>query len=396
MINLAVINLKGLFKKIRKIMVLLVIIGVIFNFTKIKKISEINIFSNISLASTDCIEKNIIVAKYFEEDEVTKESGIKRILESELALFKTTEEKLMEIENMEEDVEFDDIKNSEDIVVEENKISEEENKIEEKDITVDLQSVPNVAETKIIAENNKEDKYTDVYKSVKIKNESKYTLDEKTVTPDFELSNKKDIIIFHTHTCESYTKTANTIYEESGNFRTINLNYNVTAVGTELSNILTKSGYNIIHSIEYHDYPAYSGSYSRSLNTVKGLLEKNIGTELVIDLHRDALGSNSAYGPTVEIDGESVAQLMFVIGTDGGGLEHPNWKNNLKTAIKIQEKANKMYPGLFKPIILRNSRYNQHVSNGACIIEVGATGNTIDECKTSMKYLSKIISEVIK
>ena len=87
---------------------------------------------------------------------------------------------------------------------------------------------------------------------------------------------------------------------------------------------------------------------------------------------------------------------MFVIGTDGGGLDHPNWKNNLKTAIKIQEKANEMYPGLFKPIILRNSRYNQHVTNGACIIEVGATGNTIEECKGSMKYLSKIISEVIK
>ena len=83
-------------------------------------------------------------------------------------------------------------------------------------------------------------------------------------------------------------------------------------------------------------------------------------------------------------------------GTDGGGLEHPNWLNNLKFAIQIQEKANEMYPGLFKPIVLRNTRYNQNVANAATIIEVGATGNTMEECLTSMKYLSKIINETVK
>ena len=113
-------------------------------------------------------------------------------------------------------------------------------------------------------------------------------------------------------------------------------------------------------------------------------------------MHRDALGSNSSYAPRVKIGDDVAAQIMFVIGTDGGGLEHSNWKRNLKTAIKIQEKANEMYPGLFKPIILRNSRYNQHVSDGACIIEVGATGNTLEQCNTSMKYLAKVLEEVFK
>ena len=79
-----------------------------------------------------------------------------------------------------------------------------------------------------------------------------------------------------------------------------------------------------------------------------------------------------------------------------GGSEHKNWRENLKFAIKIQEKANEMYPGLFKSIILRNSRYNQHVAKGASIIEVGATGNTLDECLISMKYLAKVLSEVMK
>lgn len=87
---------------------------------------------------------------------------------------------------------------------------------------------------------------------------------------------------------------------------------------------------------------------------------------------------------------------MFVVGTDGGGLNHPNWNQNLKLAIKIQEKANEMYPGLFKPIILRNSRYNQHVKDGAVIVEVGATGNTIEQCNGSMKYLANVIDAVMQ
>ena len=107
-------------------------------------------------------------------------------------------------------------------------------------------------------------------------------------------------------------------------------------------------------------------------------------------------GSNSNYAPCVKIGDETVAQLMFVIGTDCGGLEHSNWNRNLKLAIKIQEKANEMYPGLFKPIILRNSRYNQHVTGGTAIIEVGATGNKIEQCNGSMKYLANVLDVVMK
>ena len=114
---------------------------------------------------------------------------------------------------------------------------------------------------------------------------------------------------------------------------------------------------------------------------------------LVIDLHRDAVGDGSSYGPTVKVNGESVAQLMFVIGTNGGGLEHPNWTQNLKAAVKIQETGNSIYPGLFRPMIVRNSRYNQHISKGASIIEVGATGNTLEECLLSMQCLANVLDE---
>lgn len=179
--------------------------------------------------------------------------------------------------------------------------------------------------------------------------------------------------------------------KEHGNYRTTDLNYTVAKVGDELAKNLSGNGFNCMHNKDYHDYPAYSGSYSRSLATVQNNL-KNFNSDIIIDLHRDAIGSYSTYAPKVKIGEEECAQIMFVIGSNGGGLNHPNWESNLKFAIKIQKKANEIFPGLFKPIILRNSRYNQHLGKAACIIEVGATGNTLEEAVNSMKYLAEIIT----
>ena len=272
----------------------------------------------------------------------------------------------------------------------ENKTENQEIKEENNDIVVEQAKTG--LETKVV-ENNVPTKFTNEYNGVKVRNETEYELTEEMLKPDITV-NKENILLFHTHTCESYTPSENFEYEQTGTYRTTDFNYNVVRVGTELTNQLKSYGYNVIHDNTYHDYPAYNGSYGRSLTTVKNLLKQYNNTDIVIDLHRDAIGDYT-YAPTVQIGEEQAAQIMFVIGTDGGGLEHENWNDNLKFAIKVQEKANELYPGLFKPIILRNSRYNQHLAKAACIIEVGATGNTMDQCLNSMKYLAKVMSEVI-
>ncbi len=240
------------------------------------------------------------------------------------------------------------------------------------------------------------DTYTNQYKSVKIKNLTNIKLTEDILKPDYNVNNKRDIIIYHTHTCESYTQTDKNKYKPSGNYRTTNLKYSVAKVGDELEKQLKKKKFNVIHDKTKHDYPAYTGSYSRSLKTVEKILENQKDTEIIFDLHRDAVGNKGGYAPTVEIKGEKVAQIMFVIGTNDGGGKHPNWKNNLKFAVAVQEKGNEMYPGLFRAINLRSATFNQKVSNAASIIEVGATGNTLEEATASMKYLAKVLNKVLK
>lgn len=260
---------------------------------------------------------------------------------------------------------------------------------------VDNQLVETGSTTQVITQNPLQESFNVQYQNVKIKNQTGYELTQEIMTPDIVIDNK-NVLLFHTHSCESYTASDKYSYTPTGTFRTTDLNYTVTRVGAELENQLKQYNYNVIHNTNYHDYPAYNGSYTRSLATVENML-KTTSADIIMDVHRDAIGSRSDYAPCVKIgDTDIAAQIMFVIGTNEGGLWHPNWNQNLKFAIKVQQKAEEMYPGLFKPIMLTNSRYNQHTGKFASIIEVGATGNTLEQCLTSMKYLAKVMNEVMK
>lgn len=166
-------------------------------------------------------------------------------------------------------------------------------------------------DTKVITKEPLVNKYTNEYEGVRIRNETDYELTEDILKPDINIKNK-NITIFHTHTCESYTSSEKYKYEPTGTYRTTDLRYTVAKVGDELSEYLKKYGYNVVHNKTYHDYPAYTGSYNRSLETIENLL-KSKKSDIIIDIHRDAIGSNSNYAPTVKIGEENAAQLMFVI-----------------------------------------------------------------------------------
>ena len=242
--------------------------------------------------------------------------------------------------------------------------------------------IPKKFETKIL-ENGKIE-----IGNTKISNYSKLelNLEELSKPVSMKIDAQTDFLIYHTHATESYTIEN----QEIENYRTTNSEYNMVAIGKELEKELKKRDFSLLHDTILHDYPNYNGSYAHSLETItKYIKSKNF--DFVLDIHRDAISSDLTYGPICEINGEKAAQLMFVVGTNASGLKHDDWIKNLKIALMIQNRANEMYPGLFRDINLSKSRYNQHVSNGAFIIEVGTTGNTLDEAKNSMKYLANVI-----
>lgn len=205
------------------------------------------------------------------------------------------------------------------------------------------------------------------------------------------------ILIVHTHGSEAYTMPPGEEYEASGECRTTDCNYNTVRVGDELAATLEEAGLSVLHDTTLHDYPQYSGAYDRSLASINSYLEQYPTISFVLDIHRDAIsdGEGNMYKVVSNVAGLNAAQMTFVIGTDGGGLEHPNWRENLKLAAAVQQNLLDDYPSLMRPITVRNSRYNQHVTTGSLLVEMGAAGNSLDEALLSARLLGQALAETI-
>ena len=205
------------------------------------------------------------------------------------------------------------------------------------------------------------------------------------------------ILIVHTHTTESYTDSGKVKYTTTDNDRSTDDEKNMIAVGRALAEVLNSNGIKTIHDTTVHDYPAYNGSYNRSKATVQSNLKKYPSIKIVLDLHRDGIVRDDGTKVKVacDINGSKSSQCMFVVGTDVL-LSHDNWRENMKLACKLQETANNLYPGFMRPINLREQRFNQQLSEGALIIEVGSNGNTLEESIYAAKLMGNVIVKLLK
>lgn len=414
MINMAVISLKDIIKYLVKItIVILIVVGLTRYFLSIKNNAEKPRSTEISDETKSESENNN--AENGSANKNDNENSLEDKWKSFLSCLDISIPAIAQVNNKENSSSPKENKTIEDILsvnlgVIDNLKSESNNKqmadknLENNNVGENNEVDSNTSSENIehagtdvkteVLESSVSAKYSQEYYGVKIRNETDYKLTNEVLDPTSLEINTDNIIIYHTHSCESYTSSEKYSYKQTSNFRTTDKNYSVIRVGKELTTQLRSYGYNIIHDESYHDYPSYTGSYSSSLSTVSKLLEENKNTDIIIDLHRDAVGDNT-YAPTVKIGDEYAAQMMFVVGGNGSSIPHTEWQQNLKFAIKVQQKANELYPGLFRPIILRYSGYNQQMSKAASLIEVGATGNTLDQCLVSMKYLAKVLDEVL-
>ena len=202
------------------------------------------------------------------------------------------------------------------------------------------------------------------------------------------------VLILHTHTTESYTK-AGEQYRESSAYRTLEEEYNMVSIGDAVAEILQERGIGVIHDREVHDYPSYNGSYVHARKSTQMLLEQYPSIRLVLDLHRDALEQEGRQlRTTAETAGEPSAQLMLVVGTNVSRQSHENWQENLALALKLQVQLQRMAPGIMRPVNLRQQRFNQDLSPGALIVEVGAAGNTRQEALRAAKQLAEGVASL--
>lgn len=216
----------------------------------------------------------------------------------------------------------------------------------------------------------------------------------------FDVSKNTDspqVLIYHTHTTESYMDEDVDYFYESYYSRTQNNDFNVVAVGNVIAETLNKKGIKTLHDTTVHD-STYNGSYDRSVQTVKSDMNEYKDIKVVLDIHRDALGTEECkVKPVFTYNGKKAAQIMIMSGCDyynERGFE--NWQNNLNFALKIQNTAEKMYPGMTRPISFGYFAYNEYVCDGSLLIEVGAEANSIEEVEYTGSMLANVLYEVLK
>ncbi len=232
-----------------------------------------------------------------------------------------------------------------------------------------------------------------------IDNHTYYSLDEAALLAEgVSLTLPADgyqILIVHTHTTEAYAPVPGGEYDACGDYRTTDPAYSVVRVGDELAAALEAYGLRVLHDTTIHDYPSYNGSYAASGETIAEYLAAYPGIALVIDLHRDALGDDEVMYKTVaDADGETAAQCMFVMGTDVN-LEHPLWRENLKLALTLQTAVLERYDTLMRPIVVCDYRYNQQLTTGSLLLEVGTAGNTLDEALAAVRAFAAAVGPVL-
>ncbi len=242
------------------------------------------------------------------------------------------------------------------------------------------------------------------YNKVYMKNSTSASVDIKSMLEgkigfSIEENSQPQVLIMHTHTTETYMLSDTEYYTEDYTSRTTDNSKNMVKVGEKVAEILNAAGIKTLHAKEQHDYPKYNGSYTRSAETVKEYLEKYPSIKIVLDLHRDAItsGESDKKKLVTEIEGKKAAQVMLVMGSQTGSVtNHPNWQENLKLAVKLQQTMEKKYPTLARPISLVSSKYNQNLTTGSLLIEFGTDANTLDEAVYSAQLVGNALTELLK
>ena len=190
------------------------------------------------------------------------------------------------------------------------------------------------------------------------------------------------VLIMHTHATEDYRLSAGLWFTPGDGARSTDRSINMCAVGRVMADTLNAAGINTLHDETLNDYPSYTGSYANSRAVVQQYLARYPSIKVVLDVHRDAIEteSGSRYAPVCTVDGRQAAQVMIICGCDNGTtVQLPGWRQNLRFAAAWERSMEGMYPGFTRPVLFSYRFYNQDLTTGSLLIEIGGHGNNLNE-----------------
>ncbi len=215
---------------------------------------------------------------------------------------------------------------------------------------------------------------------------------------DMYANEKPLILIIHTHGTESYSPNGALYTSPSAAQRSADTSENVVAVGRVMSELLNDAGIPTLHVETMHDLNSYPRAYDLAADTIQKYLTEYPSIKYVFDVHRDAIvrSNGDLIRPVTVINGEAVAQVMLLVGTDELGADHDTWRDNLTVAVQLQKRLSDNYNRFARPINVRGASFNEQFTKGSLLIEVGSAANSLEEAKNAAKYLTYSIIDMIK
>lgn len=239
--------------------------------------------------------------------------------------------------------------------------------------------------------------------SYKIKSKDFLTADKLTLPSSSALPDEKPdpdkplVFIYHSHGTEAYAEEGKTSYLKKKLPRSTDITKNVVAVGGVIADILNENGIPTVHCEIMHDKDSYNNAYTYSKATLREYLEKYPSIKYCFDIHRDALLNSTSVYKVLTYDGSTpVAQVMFVVGTDANGSDHPNWRKNLTLAVDAQYLLSMRLDNLMRPICIRSCTFWQEYCEGGLLLEVGTCVNTLAEAKAAAKIVGQTLTTLIR
>lgn len=207
------------------------------------------------------------------------------------------------------------------------------------------------------------------------------------------------VLIMHTHATECYRMSEGLWYPAGDGARTTDRASNMCAVGRVIADTLNAAGIHTLHDETLNDYPSYTGSYAASRAVVQQYLAQYPSIKVVVDVHRDAIedGAGARKAPVTEIGGRKAAQVMLICGCDNGStVSLPNWRQNLRFAAAWQSAMESAYPGLTRPVLFSYRFYNQDLTTGSLLLEVGTHGNNLNEALYAGQLAARALAGLLR
>ena len=207
------------------------------------------------------------------------------------------------------------------------------------------------------------------------------------------------VLIMHTHATEDYRLSAGLWFTPGDGARSTDRSINMCAVGRVMADTLNAAGICTLHDETLNDYPSYTGSYANSRAVVQQYLAQYPSIKVVLDVHRDAIEreNGTRCAPVCSIDGRQAAQVMIICGCDNGtSVQLPAWRQNLRFAAAWERSMEAKYPGLTRPVLFSYRFYNQDLTPGSLLIEIGGHGNNLNEALYAGQLAANGLIQAIK